>query len=517
MTLDRIANHIITYKKRIVISFFVITIISAIAQFFVTVNYNMADYLPSDAPSTIAMNVMEEEFDGTVPNARVLINNVSVQEALRYKENLEAIDGVSDVMWLDDVIDLKVPLEIIEQDLIESYYLNENALLSLSIREGDEVRITNEIYDLIGEDNAIEGEAVDTAFSQQMTGSESLYAAMLLVPMIILILVISTNSWVEPVFFLTAIGVSVLINLGTNLFIGEVSFITQSVSPILQLAVSLDYAIFLLHRFSDYREQNYRPEEAMKLAIKKAFPAIAASAATTFFGFMALTLMSFEIGADLGLNLLKGIVLSFISVIVFLPALTLCFYKWIDKTEHKPLIRPFRNIGSNVLKGRIPVLIIVLVMIVPAFLAQNNTVFTYGLGEQPETTRVGSDSREIKETFGELTQMVLLTPGSEIVKEVELIQELKQLNEIKSVIAYSEAVSSVIPPEYLDESITDEFFSENYSRIIINKETAAEGDVAFAVVEAVQEKASEYYGDDILLLGESVTLYDMKTLHHKTT
>src|SRR5699024_12076990 len=157
---------------------------------------------------------------------------------------------------------------------------------------------------------------------QEMTGDETMNAALILVPVVILILLLSTTSWMEPVFFLAAIGASVLINLGTNIFLGEVSFITQAVAPILQLAVSLDYAIFLLHSFADYREETSDVKEAMRLAIKRSFPAIVASASTTFFGFMALSFMNFEIGSDLGLNLVKGIALSFISVMVFLPALT---------------------------------------------------------------------------------------------------------------------------------------------------------------------------------------------------
>src|SRR5690606_19936148 len=177
---------------------------------------------------------------------------------------------------------------------------------------------------------------------------ETMYAAALLIPIIIIILVISTTSWVEPVFFLTAIGVSVLINLGTNIFLGEVSFVTQSVAPILQLAVSLDYAIFLLHSFSDYRKTVDDPKVAMQMAMKRSLPAIAASASTTFFGFIALTFMEFEIGSDLGLNLVKGIVLSFVSVMIMLPALTIMFYKWIDKTQHKPLLPSIRNIGNGV-------------------------------------------------------------------------------------------------------------------------------------------------------------------------
>src|SRR5690606_28518183 len=174
------------------------------------------------------------------------------QEALIYKDKLSAIDGVSDVTWLDDALDLKTPIEM--EETVESYYKDNNALFSLSIREGEEVAITDAIYELIGEENAMAGEALDTATSQKMAGQESLYAGLLLVPIIIIILVLSTTSWVEPLFFLTAIGVSVLINLGTNIFLGEVSFVTQSVAPILQLAVSLDYAILLLHSFSDYRK-----------------------------------------------------------------------------------------------------------------------------------------------------------------------------------------------------------------------------------------------------------------------
>ncbi|SHM40140.1 efflux RND transporter permease subunit [Gracilibacillus kekensis] len=487
-----------------------ITLISVITQFGVSVNYNMADYLPEDAPSTNAMDLMEEEFDSGVENARVMLEDVTVQEALEYKAELEAIDGVSEVTWLDDAIDIKAPLEMADQDTVETYYLDQNALLSLHIRDGDEVAITNEIYTLIGKENALAGEAVDTAVSQEMAGSESAYAALLLVPIIIIILVLSTNSWMEPVFFLTAIGVSVLINLGTNIFLGEVSFVTQSVAPILQLAVSLDYAIFLLHSFSDFRNKGEAPTSAMRLAMKQSFPAIAASASTTFFGFMALTFMNFEIGADLGVNLVKGIVLSFISVMIFLPALTLTFYKWIDKTKHKPLVPTFKNIGRRVMKFRIPSIILVFLILIPAFLAQSNTSFIYGTGEHPEDMRVGQDERAIEQVFGKSTPLVLLVPKGNVAKEEELIQELENVDHVSSVLAYVNTVSAAIPSEYLDESITESFYSDNYARIILNTTTDSEGERAFALIEKVERMAEELYGDDIYALGESVTLNDMK-------
>ncbi|MCF6411431.1 efflux RND transporter permease subunit [Pseudalkalibacillus salsuginis] len=505
-----IAARIIKHKKAVVVAFALIAVISTVSQFFVSVNYNMVDYLPDDAQSTQAMEIMEEEFTGDVPDTRVMVTDVSISKALDYKEKLSAIDGVSDVMWLDDVVDLKTPLEMADEETVEPYYKDGNALFSISARTGDEVEITDAIYKLIGEEGAIAGEAINTASSQKMAGQESLYAGLLLVPIIILILVIATTSWVEPLFFLTAIGFSVLINLGTNIFIGEVSFVTQSVAPILQLAVSLDYAVFLLHSFSDYRKTTYNPEEAMQLAMIKSFPAITASAATTFFGFIALTFMKFEIGSDLGLNLVKGIVLSFISVMVFLPALTLLFYKWMDKTKHKSFVPSFTGIGKKVVKLRIPSLLLVLAIIIPAFLAQSNTQFAYGIGESPENTRAGSDFKKIEKSFGETTPIVLLVPKGDVAKEAELVEDLEGLDHVTSVIAYVNKVGEAIPPEYLDESIKNEFYSENYSRIVINTNQGTEGDIPFSIVEKVEDAGADYYGDQALSLGESVTLYDIK-------
>ncbi|MFD1021055.1 efflux RND transporter permease subunit [Thalassobacillus hwangdonensis] len=474
----------------------------------------MADYLPEDSPSMNAVDVMEEEFDEPMTNARMMVKDVSVTEALEYKKNLEAIDGISGVMWLDDVVDLKVPLEMANEDTVEEYYQDNNALITLKVRDGDEVEVINEIYELIGDENAVTGEAVTTATSQQMAGSESMNAGLLLVPIIIIILILSTTSWIEPLFFLTAIGVSILINLGTNIFLGEVSFITQSVAPILQLAVSLDYAIFLLHSFQDYRKDESDPVKAMSLAMKRSFPAIIASASTTFFGFFALTFMDFGIGSDLGINLVKGILLSFISVMVFLPALTLLFYRWIDRTQHRQFIPDVKNIGKFVMKLRIPSLLLVLLIIVPAFLAQSKTPFIYGAGEQPENTRAGQDAAAIEDAFGKNVPVVLLVPEGDRAKEEELVQELEDVPNISSVISYVNMVSPVIPPAYLDEETTDPFYSENYARITLYTDTEEEGEEAFKLIEQVKETAGDYY-DKTYMLGESVTLYDMKNVVQK--
>lgn len=472
----------------------------------------MTDYLPENAPSTKAMDIMAEEFDESVANTRVMISDVTIQEALVFKRDLEAVDGVSGVMWLDDVIDLQTPIEMVDTDLIETYYKNNYALFTFEVEGGKEVEATDTIYEMIGEENALAGEALDVAISQKATGQETLNAALILVPAVIIILLLSTTSWIEPLFFLTAIGVSILINLGTNVFVGEISFISQSVAPILQLAVSIDYAIFLLHRFDDFRQRIDDPTEAMKRAIKKSFPAITTSASTTFFGFMALTFMDFEIGADLGLNLVKGILLSYLSVIIFLPALTVMFYRFIDKTKHKPFIPSKYNVGQFFVRFRIPMLVVIALLIVPAFLAQSKTNFIYGMGDPPADTRAGEDSRNIETAFGKYTPMVLLVPNGDLAREEIVAHDLEKLEGVKNIISYTSAVGVAIPPEYLDEKDREQFFSENYSRMIINTTTDAEGAEAFALVDDIREIAHSYYGDDVHMTGESVALLDMKDI-----
>lgn len=490
-------------------------VISAIAQFFISVNYNMTDYLPEDAPSTEALQVMEDEFATSMTNAYVMVEDVTLMEALEVKEELIAIDGISDVLWLDDVTDIKVPLEYLDEEMVETYYKDGAALFAFTVRSGDEVAVTDEVYEVIGEDGALTGEALSTATQQKMAFSETMYAAGLLVPIIIIILIMSTNSWVEPLFFLTAIGVSVLINLGTNIFLGEISFVTQSVAPILQLAVSLDYAIFLLHSFSDYRRDMEDPKEAMRLAMKRSFPAIIASASTTFFGFIALSFMNFEIGSDLGLNLVKGILLSFISVMVFLPALTLMFYHWIDKTKHRPFIPDFSKIGPFVMRVKVPVLILILVLLVPTFLAQSKTEFIYGVGEQEEGTRESVDAEKVEAIFGKNTEIVILVPKGDIAKEKALVKSLSKIPKVTSTVSYVNIVSAVIPPEFLEEEELENFYSENYSRIILHTNSEEEGDNAFQLIEDLQEKVENYYGDNFYMLGESVTLFDMKNVVQK--
>lgn len=513
--MDRFSNVIIQHKKMVIAIFIAVTLACAFLLLFVDVNYNMVDYLPPDAQSTTALNIMNSEFTESMPNASVMAKNVSLTEALEYKQKLASIDGVTQVMWLDDMMDIKQPLEMGDTDTIEGFYKDGNALFSVTIAKGIEKEACNDILNLIGSDNALTGEAPALVFIQETTASTVVKALAILLPVVILILVLSTASWLEPLLFLLVIGISIVINMGTNIIFGEISFMTNSISPILQLACSLDYAVFLLHSFQDNRKKYTNVEDAMRHAMKESMSTVAASAATTLFGFLALLFMNFGIGADLGINLAKGIIFSFISVMVFLPALILCIYKMIDKTQHRAFMPSFGNVNRVLSKIAVPAVIIVSILIVPTFLGQGRTGFLYGNDTVDPNTRYGRDTVAVEQQFGKSNVMALLVPRGDVAKEQMLCDELEQLDRITGVMSYAANVGAVIPPEYLGDDITGQFYSENYARIIVYTDTPAEGDIAFKTVENINEKTKAHYGETFYTLGQSANLYDMKSIVQK--
>ncbi len=516
--MDFIIRHLLQNKKKVVIFSLILAVIGAILSLAVTINYSMVDYLPSDAKSTKALSVMKKEFTQSVPNGQVMITNVSIQEVIDYKNKLSNIEGITEVLWLDDIVDITIPVEFADKKTVDSYYKDGNGLVSITTKAGNEIKTLNSIYEVIGENNSVSGDLVDIATQQSMATSEPARAMIILIPIIIIILLISTTSYIEPILFLLTIGIAVLINLGSNIFLGEVSFITQAISPILQLAVSLDYAIFLLHSYEDYKKQTDDLNEAMRLAIKRSFSAIMASAATTLFGFIALMFMNFKIGSDLGINLVKGIIFSFLSVMIFLPALTLCCNKWIEKTRHKKILPDFNNISNKTSKIRVVTVIIIAIILVPCFLAQGKSTFIYGMGSNlSSTSRSSYDTKIINETFGKSTAMVLLVPKGDNVKEEILCDELKKAPHVTSVVVYANSVGTAIPSNFLSDDVLNQFYSENYSRIILYTDTEAEGETAFSTVENIEKIVNKHYGEEFLSLGNSVSLYDLKNVVEKDT
>ena len=510
--MQKLTHMIISHRKAVIAVFTVLTVICALLSLTVEVNYHLADYLPDNAESTVALNTMYEQFDAATPNLRVYIPDVSIPEALEYKQALLDTPGVIGVMWLDDSIDIRQPLEMADPGTVEGFYKDGGALYQVTV--GDELNQMDSIKavrETVGDDAAISGDVADSAAAQMTVVTEVGKAVLLLAPIILVILILTTNSWLEPILFIIVIIVSIVLNYGTNKLMGEISFLTQSIAPVLQLAVSMDYVIFLLSTFNRNRQAGQDAETAMENAVQKMASTVIASAATTFAGFIVLVFMDFKIGPDLGIVLAKGIFISVITAIVLLPAVTMSMLKALDKTAHRSFMPSFKKFGTFTSKLKIPALMLVIVLLIPAYLAQSNLDFTYGTEGMNEGSQLGEDTDLINSVFGKNAFMVLMVPKGDFESEAALCSDIKKLDKITSVNSYSETVGSAIPSDFLDESESSQLLSDLYSRIIITANVSDEGDEAFALVEKVREISASYYGADYHLCGTNVNNYDMRT------
>ena len=503
-------NWVVNHRKLVIAVYAVLFIICAVCKTQISVDYDMNDYLPESSASTVALNLMDKEFDGDVPNARVMVKDVTIPEALEYKEKISNVDGVTDVTWLDDAVSVDVPLETQDTDTIENYYKGGNALFSVTIEKEKRVDAVSNIRKIIGDDNAMTGSAVSTADATTSTVSEIGKISVIAVLFVILVLILTTDSWFEPVVVMIGLGVALIINAGSNLIFGEISFVTNAAGMILQLAVSMDYSVFLIHRFTECRKQNSDPKEAMVDALTMSTSSILSSGLTTVIGFLALCLMRFLIGPDLGRALAKGIAISLITVFTFMPCLILSTYKWLDKLEHRPFVPSFNGFGCVVQKVTASVLIIFVLAIVPSFLASNANSFYYGASHIfNEKTQTGADTAQIEDIFGKSDTYVLMLPKDDKVQQKALSDALHEIPQVTGIISYVDTVGMEIPESYLDEETYSKLCSDRYTRMILSVEADYEGDETFDLVETIRDTAEEYYPGEWYLAGEGVSTYDL--------
>ncbi len=514
IAIKRIAHSLLKHRTLVIVLMTVCALVCLLLMFTVNVNYDMADYLPDDAPTTKALEAYEQAFGSSLPNLNIYAPDVTVSEALTLKARLAEIDGVSEVLWLDDVADLRVPLEMQDAELVRAWYSEDNeALFMAAMDTADASRIVGEVKAVVGDGVLLSGDAYNQSETSGAGMAEVGRIMYYVLPLVFIILLFATTSWLEPLLFLITIGVAILLNEGTNAFMwgGEICYITQASSALLQLAVSMDYAVFLLHAFERHRKTEPDIIKAMENAVAEAASTIAASATTTVAGFLVLALMSFRVGPDMGWILAKGVAFSYLSVMLLLPSLIIVCHKLLDKTRHRPFMPSFAKVGRIVAKAGIGIAVIVAVLIVPSYLAQQNNAFVYGSsGMHSPDSYVQEEADKIAGVFGGQQQMVLLVPEGDEAREAELTSALADITNVTSVTGYATAVGTEIPEDMLAEDQLSQLRSGGYSRIILYADTNDEGDEAFAVVEDVRAAAEELYGDEYHLLGQSAVNYDLR-------
>lgn len=497
--------------------FIVLVIVSAISACFVKVNYDLSEYLPDWSPAKEGLNKMEQEF-GYPGTARVMVGPVTLYEAKAYKDRIENIDGVDMVMWADTTTDVYNANIFINYDDIQDYYKDDYAVMDIIFEEGDSSSLTksaiNEMQKLTGDKGYYTGSAVQNKSLNETLMREISIAMAMGVAMIAVVLCLTTTSWFEPVMFLMVMGIAIIINMGSNLMLGTISFLTFSVAPILQLAVAMDYSVFLLDMFTKEREKGNDPETAITNALHKSLSSIMASGATTIIGFVVLMLMRFSIGKDLGFVLAKGIVVSLLTVLFLMPSLLLRWGDRIKKTEHKSFMPSFHGLGNAVYKVRYVVLGLVLLLVVPAFTAQNMNTFTFGnsaLGASPGT-KVYEDEQEINRRFGKSNLVLAVVPNTNRVTEKGLTDALNDLYYVKSVTSLAGTLPEGIPEKIIPKSTTSLLHTDDYCRILIYVKSSDESDFAFQCADEIRGLVTSYYPEDSYVTGVIPSTQDIKSI-----
>ncbi len=506
---------IVRYREKIMSVFLLLAVICGFCIPFIKVNYDLTAYLPDDMISKKAIDIMEEEF-GYPGTARIMIENVTPYEAQLYKEMLENVDGVDMVSWISS--DVYMSGEFIDIAGQTDYYKDNCAVMDVTFTEGDTSELTNgaldEISAILGEKGHYGGPAVENKSLQETLNVQIAIITVIAIVLIFFILCATTDSWAEPFLFLIVMGVAIVINMGTNILRGEISFISNSVAAVLQLAISIDYSIFLLHTFMREKEKEPDKEKAMANAIRHAAVSVLSSGMTTFVGFMALFFMHFLIGQDLGFVLGKSIISSIVTVLLFMPALILRFDSLIERTQHKIIMPSFKRASQVVFRLRYVVVAFIAVVFLPTYLMQNSNVNTYGnsaLGAS-EGTVVYDDEQLIESKFGRSNLYLVMVPNGSPVTERELAGELKELYYVRSVTALADILPRGVPEQIVPSSVTDLLRKEHYTRMLVFTRTKSESDLAFETSDEIQAIVKAYYPDNAYVVGNTPSTQDLKVI-----
>lgn len=516
--LEKLAHFIVSKGRIIEKFFFLATIICAVCYPFVGVNYDLSKYLPDFAPTKQALDVMEEEF-GYPGMARIMVKDVTLSEARTIRKKISDVDGVDLVVGPDVMTNVYATDAFTSNELTDKFYKDGNAVFQIIFEDGDADESTHEairkIYDIVGKDRGcFSGSAVSSKERQEAIAREIAMAIAMAIVIIWLILTLTTNSWFEPFLFILIMAVAIILNMGSNLMFGSISFFTFSTAAILQLAVSMDYSIFLLHTYTSFKNKGIETEKAMEHALVEACSSILASGATTIVGFLVIALMQFKIGKDVGFVLTKGILCSLATVMLLMPTLILRFDKRIEKTAHRPFVPPFDGLGRVMYRIRIPVLIVAVVCAVPCYFGQSMNYFYYGddaLGSGPGT-RVYEDSREIERTFGKANVVIAMVPNGSPVKERELTKALEDQDFIDYALSMSGTMPQGIPESFLPKNLVKQLRTDKYARLLISMKTLEESSYSFECSDKLTGIVKSYYPEDSYVIGMTPTTIDIRDI-----
>ena len=511
----RFAKAVVRYRIPILILTAVLMIPSVIGMTATRVNYDMLTYLPSDMETVTGQNELLKDF-GKGAFTFLIFENMSVRDVAKLKEKVEAIDHVDTVLWYDSLADLSVPMELLPDSVFREFNTGHSTMMAVFFDAGTSDDLTmnavEQIRAVCGKQCFVSGMTALVVDLRDLCEKEEPIYVGLAVLLACVAMTVFLDSWLIPVVLLVSIGAMILLNLGTNIFLGEISYITKALSAVLQLAVTMDYSIFLWHSYNEQREKYAGKEEAMAVAVKETFTSVVGSSVTTIAGFAALCFMSFTLGRDLGIVMAKGVLLGVIGCVTVLPSLILVLDKPLQKTKHRPVIPPAGKFAEGIIKAFPVFLIVFAALVAPAYFGYQkaNSEVYYDMGEcLPEDMNYVISNSKLREDFNIASTHMILTDSRLPAKSIRnMTAEMEKVDGVKYVLGLESVIGSRVPEEILPDSVRSVLQSDRWELLLINSEYRAASDEVKQQIGSLNTILKKYDANG-MLIGEAPCMKDM--------
>ena len=510
----KVGKKIVKFRVPILILSIILLIPAVWGYVNTRINYDVLTYLPEDIETMQGQEIMTNDF-GIGAFSMLMVDGMEDKEIVKLKEKVEKVDGVENVLWYDSLADISVPQSVLPSKLYDEYNTEDGTMMAVFFKDGtssdETMKAITEIRKITGEQCFLSGMSAIVEDTKELAEKETPLYVLIAVALSALVLAITMESIFVPVLFLLSIGIAIVYNLGTNVFFGEISYITKALAAVLQLGVTMDYSIFLMH---SYQEQQVRyngdKERAMAHAISQTFSSVIGSSVTTVAGFIALCFMSFTLGKDIGIVMAKGVIFGVLVCVTVLPSMILCCDKLIEKTKHKPLLPDIGRISDKVTKRYVIYVVAFVILLFPAIYGNNHTSVYYNLDESlPKDLPSVIANTKLKEDYNMNTTHMILVDSSVAGSDVKkMSQEIEKVDGVKWVLGLDNLVGSGVPADMLPESVTGMLKNDKYQLLMVNSTYKVATDKVNKQIEQI-DKIMDKYDKGAMLVGEGPLTKDL--------
>ena len=510
----KFGKWIAKHKVIIVIISMLLLIPSFLGMAATRVNYDILSYLPESLETVEGQDIMVDEF-GMGAFSMVVVEDMELKDVAALKEKFQNVEHVKDVLWYDSVADLSIPVSMIPEKFKDGFF-NGDATMMIALFDNTTssdaaMEAVSDMRKIANEQCFISGMSGVVTDIKNLALEEMPIYVVIAACLSLLVLLLAMDSLVIPVLFLLSVGLAVVYNLGTNIFFGEVCYITKSLTAVLQLGVTMDYSIFLLNSFEAYKKKYDSKDRAMAHAIADTFKSVAGSSVTTIAGFLALCVMTFALGRDMGIVMAKGVVIGVICCITTLPAMILVFDGVIEKTKHKPLVKSLDKASGFITKHYKVWLLVFLVMLYPAIYGNNHTQIYYNIDKSLPATLDSNESNEkLKEDFDMSTvHMILLKNGLDSKEKTQMLDQIDKVDGVKWSLGMNSLIGPTFPESMIPSNIKKMLQSDNYEVQFVCSEYSSATDECNTQLDAIQ-KIVKKYSPESMVIGEAPLMKDLQ-------